>query len=586
MAEQEEEDSPPREISFLQQQQLFFRRAITHFTNPDLYLYTGQTRDQIPDDVLHVRVDPSVRVIDWDTFAGCGIMRTIELPYGLVRIMGRAFIDCYKLKEPVIPPTVKEIGDMAFSSCFAVNSLDLPEGLERIGRAAFPSCSFRNVKLPKTMNEVGGQSFSCCTDLISVEIPYGMTAIHSEAFFQCLELRNVAIPDTVNVIGDNAFECCFKLQDKFPEEESLIEVLKTRFDDLPLHKICYYHAYKSTEETLQELSQAMMDMGSFESAGEEHLETMRQDAFGMTALHILAMSKKQDLELYQLLLEAHPDDINVTDTWGYLPVYYACLCDAPPEVVQYLLDTHKQLSENAAEELSWKTIVDNFSIMFVAAHVLKCVIYWTVVDRLKQVHCQSWKVDIINAIDMIPDGGRKTWKEKDTQVAAVYDLLSLYELKEMTSLLELAAWKSKMDQNQGMKKYVKGAFDEMSDHEEVNTKGAYAKRLSIATHTTLTTHISSEPGSVSDRYSMSERGSITERESIVERGSIISKTVVEESPHQEEDKLETVEVQNDPDAIAIRNNCRINSGADLIVSNVIPFCLYPVQLQPWEETES
>lgn len=301
MAEQDE-DSPPREISFLQQQQLLFRRAINHFTNPDVYLYTGQTRDQIPNDVLHVRVDPSIRVIGWDTFAGCSMMRTVELPRGLVRIMGRAFIDCYKLKDPEIPSTVKEIGDMAFSSCLAMHSLDLPEGLESIGRAAFPSCSFRNVKLPTTLNEVGDQSFSCCTDLVSVEIPYGMTAIQNEAFFQCLELRNLAIPDTVNVIGENAFECCFKLEDIFPERENLIEALRTRFNHLPLHKICYYQAHQSTERTLQELSQAMFDMNALETVGDARMETMKQDVFGMTPLHLLAMSKKQDKKIYQLLV--------------------------------------------------------------------------------------------------------------------------------------------------------------------------------------------------------------------------------------------------------------------------------------------
>ncbi|KAL3926459.1 MAG: hypothetical protein SGBAC_013467 [Bacillariaceae sp.] len=571
MAEQEE-DSPPREISFLQQQQLLFRRAITHFTNPDLYLYTGQTREQIPDDVLHVRVDASVHVIDWDTFAGCGSMRTIELPYGLVRIMGRAFIDCYKLKEPVIPPTVKEIGDMAFSSCFAVNSIDLPEGLEHIGRAAFPSCSFRNVKIPKTMNEIGDQSFSCCTDLVSVEIPYGVTAIHSEAFFQCLELRNVAIPDT----------------DKFPDQESLIEALKTRFDDLPVHKICYYQAHQSTEETLQELSQAMMDIDAVENMDEKTTETIRQDVFGMKPLHILAMSKKQDLELYQVLFEAYPDDINVRDAWGYLPVYYACSCDAPPEIVQYLLDCHKSLLENAVEELPWNRIVDNFSIMFVSAQVLKCVIYWTVVDRLKAVHYHPWKMNIVHAIDMIPDGGRKTWREKDKQVEVIYDLVSLYELREMTSLLELAAWKSKIEQSQGVeKKHVEAVVDESSDREE-EKKGKFAKRLSIATHTTHMTQISSELGSVSDRNSASERGSITERESTAERGSMISKTVVEEeeSPQKDENNIEPVEVHNAPDdAVAMRNNCRINSCADLIISNVIPFCFYPVKLQPWDTTD-
>mmetsp|Transcript_44407 Transcript_44407/g.106985 ORF Transcript_44407/g.106985 Transcript_44407/m.106985 type:complete len:622 (-) Transcript_44407:219-2084(-) len=615
-----EEDSPPREISFLQQQQLFFRRAITHFTNPDLYLYTGQTRDQIPDDVLNVRVDPSVRVIEWDTFAGCGQMRTIELPHGLIRIMGRAFIDCYALRDPQIPPTVKEIGDMAFSSCLAMNSLDLPEGLERIGRAAFPSCSFRNVRIPRSMNEVGDKVFSCCTDMISIEIPQGVTAIQSEAFFQCLELRNVAIPDSVNVIGDNAFECCFKLQEVFPEEDSLIEALKTRFDDLPLHKICYYQAaHQSTEDTLQELSEAMMDMEALETVGGERTETMRQDAFGITPLHILAMSKKQDLELYQFLVETYPEDLLVYDTWGYLPVYYACLSDAPLEVVQYLLDTHKRLSENAIAELSWHTIVDSFSIMFVSAAVLKGVIYWTIVDRLEHnIPYAPWREEIINAIDLIPDGGRKTWKEKDKQVNAVYDLVKLYELKEMTSILEMVAWKSKVDQSQGVdvvkKKNMPVEHDSdnvaavpapatIAEHEEDATTNEVVdpKRLSSATHTTGSTRSSMETLSIStDRYS------ITERESIFDRSSIIAKTVVEEKEERvasasaaaahattaetddktdDDNKLEQVVENEDPEALAIRNNCRINSGAELIISNVMPFCLSAVKLNQWESSQ-
>lgn len=590
MAE-EEEDSPPREISFLQQQQLLFRRAITHFTNPDLYLYTGQTRDQIPDDVANVRVDPSVRVIEWDTFAGCGQMRSIELPHGLVRIMGRAFIDCYALKDPQIPPTVKEIGDMAFSSCLAMNSLDLPEGLERIGRAAFPSCSFRNVKIPRSMTEVGDKVFSCCTDMISIEIPHGVTAIHSEAFFQCLELRNVAIPDSVNVIGDNAFECCFKLQDAFPEEDSLVEALKTRFDDLPLHKICYYQAHQSTEETLQELSEAMMDMDALETVGGERTDAMRQDAFGMTPLHIVSMSKKQDFELYQFLVETYPEDLTVYDTWGYLPLYYACLSDAPLEVVQYLLDTHKRISENAVAELPWQSIVDSFSIMFVSAAVLKCVIHWTIVDKLEHVPHFPWREEIINAIDLIPDGGRKTWKEKDLQVNAVYNLLKLYELKEMTSILESAAWKSKVDQSQGVKKhlveqlpadtvvaaaeYEKNANGD--DPKRSSSASQATSRLSNATHTTRS---SMESVSIADRHSIN-----TERESIFDRTSIIAKTVVEENtPAAEENKLDPVSVEEgDPGVLSNRNNCRINSGAELIISNVMPFCLYPVTLQSWEQ---
>ncbi|KAL3927039.1 MAG: hypothetical protein SGBAC_013243, partial [Bacillariaceae sp.] len=445
------------------------------------------------------------------------------------------------------------------------------------------------------MTEVGDKVFSCCTDMISIEIPHGVTAIHSEAFFQCLELRNVAIPDSVNVVGENAFECCFKLQDTFPEEDSLVEALKTRFDDLPLHKICYYQAHQPTEETLQELSEAMMDMDALETVGGERTDTMRQDAFGMTPLHILSMSKKQDLELYQFLVETYPEDLTVYDTWGYLPLYYACLSDAPMEIVQYLLDTHKRISKNAAADMPWQSIVDSFSIMFVSAAVLKCVIHWTIVDKLQHVPHFPWREEIVNAIDLIPDGGRKTWKEKDRQVNAVYDLLKLYELKEMTSILELAAWKSKVDQSQGVKRHLDveqlpaDTVVAAADYEKNTNEGGAKRwssasqatsRLSNATHTTRS---SMETVSIADRHSIN-----AERESIFDRASIIGKTVVEENniPTEEDKEDDPVQVDSDPQVLSNRNNCRINSGAELIISNVMPFCLYPQPLWAAELKQS
>jgi len=293
------------------------------------------------------------------------------------------------------------------------------------------------------------------------------------------------------------------------------------------------------------------------------------------------------LEVYQFLVETYPEDLNVYDTWGYLPIYYVCLSDAPLEIVQYLLDTHKRISENAVAEIPWQKIVDGFSIMFVSSAVLKAVIHWTIVDRLELVHHAPWKKEIVNAIDLIPGGGRKTWKEKDRQVNIVYNLLSLYELKEVTSILELVAWKSKVDQIQGATNNNSNRHVETSEPKEGTKDEDDAKRLSTATHTT---QMSNDHGSVLDRSSISDRSSFVERESnIVERAVTISKTAIAEegtSKKQDQNLEPSVPVDpNDPEALAIRNNCRINSGAELIISNVIPFCFYPVKLQPWDSEQ-
>jgi hypothetical protein len=465
---------------------LRFKKVVSQFTNPDIFLYVGESRDKIPDDVKHVKVDSAVKIIGWDAFARCKQLETIELHDGIIRISGRSFIDCYALRNPRIPPGVKEIGDLAFSSCLALSSLYLPEGLEKIGRAAFPSCSFRNARIPLSLKEIGEKAFSCCTDIVSLEIPEGVTVIHKEAFYQCLELRNVAIPSTVNFIGDNAFGYCFKLHEKFPDYYDLVNALKTRFDNLPLHKLCYYQSYHPTATTIN----ALVDVIKSDSS----VRKKREDCLGMTPLHILGLSKKQEPELYQLLVERYPGDILIRDAWGCLPIYYVCLSDAPIKIVRYFLAMHRAVFPKT--KLERTQVIDSFSILFVSVDVLRCVILWTIADRLESLGHRDWKIDILHKVDQIPDGGRRAWKEKERQIALIHDMLALYEQKEVASLLELSAWKAKLSlagERLGIEKY--------DDAEESNDKKSSIPRMTDE----------------------------------------------------------------------IRRSCRINSGSELIISNVLPF---------------
>ena len=444
MSESHGDKQSSRRISFLKQQQLYLKRELSHFKDPTVFLYTGQNRSEIPDDVVHVKIDDSVKVLPSEAFSECKQMITIEFNDGLERIEGRAFVNCHSLRNPQIPPTVRSIGDLAFSNCLGLYSLDLPEGLETIGRAAFPSCSFRNVKIPSSMTEVGEKTFSCCTDLFSVEVPDRVTAIRDEAFFQCLELRNVAIPDTVTKIGDGAFEYCLRLQDKFPHPYDLLEALKKRFHGKPVHKVCYYQSHYNLDDTLSVLKLAIKADRSKD----------RQDTLGMTPVHILSLSKKQDLELHRKLVCTYPEDLLIEDEWGCLPIYYACLCDASLEIVRFLLKAHKKLFSD--HKLGWEKIIDSFSIMFVSTEVIRYVVHWSITDRLHCLNYDRWQADVVNEIQNIPGGGRKTWKERDDQIRRVHRKLSRYEIKELTSLLEMAAWKAKLD----------GSENENDDNEE------------------------------------------------------------------------------------------------------------------------
>ena len=112
------------------------------------YLYDGI--NEVPSDVTHVRVAPSVTVLRSDVFGPpvhslsptdystrrANIQRVI-LPQGLRCIEKRAFSRCRSLTEIIIPPLVEEIGDEAFMHCSQLKEIALPNGLICINKRTF-----------------------------------------------------------------------------------------------------------------------------------------------------------------------------------------------------------------------------------------------------------------------------------------------------------------------------------------------------------------------------------------------------------------------------------------------------------------
>ena len=81
------------------------------------FLYTGQPIADIPRDVSHVRIDPSVKLLAVGAFQNCEQLVVVELCEGLLWIGERAFDGCKSLKYIKVPSTVKVIGVYAFFGC-------------------------------------------------------------------------------------------------------------------------------------------------------------------------------------------------------------------------------------------------------------------------------------------------------------------------------------------------------------------------------------------------------------------------------------------------------------------------------------
>ena len=182
-----------------------------------------------------------------------------------------AFLNCRKLKSPLLPKSLREIGPRAFAKCWnirqrwrvhkenpwiraegallltangrevlhcrpwAKGEILVPEGVERIRRGAFFACvrvtnvlfppglraieevafadcgSLRKICLPEGLEELGRCAFADCVSLRQANIPLFISKIPEGAFSGCISLDQVSLPDTLTEIGEGAFyECDFQ----------------------------------------------------------------------------------------------------------------------------------------------------------------------------------------------------------------------------------------------------------------------------------------------------------------------------------------------------------------------------------------
>ena len=107
----------------------------------------------------------------------------------------------------------------------------------------------------------------------------------------------------------------------FPDEdeETITDALQNRFDDLPIHKLCYYQSYHDNETTIQSLKREI-NPWTTKPPGKLNLTGKEQDCLGMTPLHILACSTKPSIEMYRLLIEKYPETLIMKDKWDDIPL--------------------------------------------------------------------------------------------------------------------------------------------------------------------------------------------------------------------------------------------------------------------------
>ena len=215
--------------------------------NDGVFIYTEGA--VVPRDVVRVRVHPSVTMIPEKAFRRCVRLEAVELCDGLLKIGDFAFEECIKLKRISIPSTVTEIGRFSFHKT-DIRAFHLPDSIENIGRLTFHSCKMTKFKVPPQIRTIPESAFTWCESLFSIELE-NVTNIQIVAF--PASLRNIALGDNYvgTYYGDSSFRIADDLNTLFGKVSSdydpintkstqIIDALKHRFDDLPIHKMVYY----------------------------------------------------------------------------------------------------------------------------------------------------------------------------------------------------------------------------------------------------------------------------------------------------------------------------------------------------------
>ncbi|CAJ1938938.1 unnamed protein product [Cylindrotheca closterium] len=383
----------------------------------------------------HVDVNPETTFLSVSAFQNHALLKTIHLPQELKLIFENAFLGCSGLQSIKIPSNVYSIGDRAFYKS-GLFQIDLREGLHTLGNLVFACTPLRLARIPASVKEMGEGTFYRCFRMISVEMP-GRSFLPSQTFMHCYSLRNIALREDSSA-GYRSLARCTYLSTHLPNENDRLQALQHRFDGLPVHGLCYYHTYYGSASNTERIVSKLEEIIASPS---ENQQQSQQDCLGMTPLHILALSSRQILPLYKVLLKHCPDDVITKDKWGDLPLHFACKIDAPLEVIQLLLEESYKTMEEPMD-LGVEGILKDSNNQF-SGQTARLLLQYHTKERQESLGLESWRHDVALGMDQVALEDR--WSARDDRITEVLRKLTTFETKESTALLELVFWKARME---------------------------------------------------------------------------------------------------------------------------------------------
>lgn len=169
--------------------------------------------------ITSVNLPEGILCLIGECFRGCSGLTSINLPDGITELGSNCFSGCSKLTTITLPSTLRYLDQFVFDGT-GIENIIIPDSVIAIGSGCFRNCTkLKSVVLPKSVIKMGSSVFSQCP-LIKTAGPKGggysleyewMECLPENAFNDCGSLEEIILPDSLKEIGAYAFERCYSL---------------------------------------------------------------------------------------------------------------------------------------------------------------------------------------------------------------------------------------------------------------------------------------------------------------------------------------------------------------------------------------
>ena len=176
----------------------------------------GQRAFYHSDNIDSIFLGNNVAELGKEAFGYIKRVRNVVIPNSVKTMGTHVFCSCENLESVQLSENLKRIEWASFGSCYSLKSIIIPDGVEYLGESAFGYCtSLAEVKLPSNLKKIDWCVFENCTNLTSIEIPDLTHTIYIRAFNGCSKLKTLTLGKRVQTIQNGAFANCPLLEDVY-----------------------------------------------------------------------------------------------------------------------------------------------------------------------------------------------------------------------------------------------------------------------------------------------------------------------------------------------------------------------------------